>query len=381
MASDGNTGTGGTRLRKNRNRFVAITSDPETPMSSVRRPPAGISRTPTDRVATVAEWFLGQDSTRERFAWALRDSLDELLDGQRTGRWCYQHLKKTERTYLGTAVEINLTKEFEISDGQELDWRIAGVEIDCKFSKHFGGWEIPMEMYVCADHGDQSGSADHVALLLWMSDDDSEWAAGLVQIKDELLRFKKDGSRQYNRDNKRRLNDAGLEHVHWLWGGLQGDLPPNLLRHLDAETRGRILDHGSGQQRVNALFREVQRQLVTRATVMTVAQQDDSMKRARDARLPKQLGGEGFLVLGHQEADPYIARALGLPVPVKGEFVSCRIEPSTSPANRRVYLGDGWWQLAPSTPHEKPIPAPARDLYRRESRVRIENGPTPPSAG
>ena len=193
-------------------------------MSTKRRPPSEESSSPTPALTDLVRWFEEQPDGLERFAWVLRDSLDELLDGQRTRRWCYQQLKKTEKTHLGTKVELGLTIEFDISDGADLDWEIDGHDVDCKFSKDFGGWEIPMEMYLCDDH-EQSGTADHLALLVWMNDDDAQWAAGVVQISDDLLKFKTDDSgrrrRQYNRDNKRRLNDDGMDSTYWLWGGLQ----------------------------------------------------------------------------------------------------------------------------------------------------------------
>ena len=351
-----------------------MTDNPRSKMSSGRRPPSRLDASPGLEVAGLVRWFERQPNARERFAWVLRDSLDELLDGQRTGRWCYQHLMKTEKTYLGTAVEVNLTNEFEISEGVELDWNIDGREVDCKFSKDFGGWEIPMEMYLCSDHGEQSGAEDHLALLLWMNDDDSQWAAGIVQIRDELLRFKPGGFRQYNRDNKRRLNNYGIESICWLWGGLHLDLPENLLLQLSERQRNAILSHRSGQERVNTLFREVQHKIITRATVLTVAQQDDAMKRVRDSRLPLHLGDEGLMILGHQEADPHIASALGLPVPAKGEFVSCRVVPASEGVERRAWLGDAWWRLAEET--DAACPCPARGLYRRLDEHSIKFGPT-----
>ena len=342
-------------------------------MSSSRRPPTSQDASPEPQVVDLVRWFEQQPDAQERLAWVLRDSLDELLDGQRTGRWCYQHLRKTEKTYLGTAVEVNVANEFEIPDGVDLDWNIDGCEVDCKFSKDFGGWEIPMEMYLCSDHGEQSGRADHLALLLWMNDDDSQWAAGIVQIRDELLRFKPGGSRQYNRDNKRRLSDYGIESIYWLWGGLHQDLPENLLLQLSNPKRNSILSHRSGQERVSSLFREIQRKIITRATVLTVAQQDDAMKRARDARLPEHLGNEGILILGHQDADPHIASALDLPVPVKGEFVSCRVVRGSAKAERKAWLGEGWWRLAEES--DAISAGPARALYRKLDQGSIENGP------
>ena len=349
--------------------------DPKARMSTNRRPPKEQTSPPAPSLTGLVRWFEEQPDGRERFAWVLRDALDELLDGARTRRWCYQQLNKTEKTHLGTKVELGLLNEFNISEGTDLDWEIDGRDVDCKFSKDFGGWEIPMEMYLCADH-EQPGTADHLALLVWMSDDDAQWAAGVVQIRDDLLRFKTNDSgerrRQYNRDNKRRLNDDGMASAHWLWGGLQ-DLPPNLLRRTSQESRRKILLNTSGQERVNALLREIQGEIIDRLTMATVAQQKDPMKRARDARLVKNLGGEGFLILGHQGADPHIARGLGLPVPYKGELVSCRVAPAENGADRSVWLGKGWWRLADT--NEASEPSPDRDLYLKLSRQIIESGP------
>jgi hypothetical protein len=307
---------------------------------------------PSD-LAPIVRWFEDQPGARERFRWALRDSLDELLDGQRTGRWAYQHLSKTEKTYLGTAVEVNLTKEFDISNGDDLDWRIADVDVDCKFSRELGGWEIPMEMYLCLAHGERSGKADHPALVVWLNDDTSQWAAGLITITDERLKWKIDRQareplRAYNRDNKRRLADAAASGIYWLWGGTQADLPSNLLLHLPDDIRSRILSGHSGQARVDRLFRDVQERIIGRQTVLTVAQQDDAPKRARDARI--HLRRDGILVLGHQEMHPRIARALGLAVPVKGEWISVRVTPVEGVDSRPSFrYADLSWARANAT--------------------------------
>ena len=362
------------RLRKNRNRFTVLPA-PESPMSrsTVRHVATGELNPDVEH---LAGWFLGQESARERFSWALRDSLDELLDGQRTGRWCYQHLTKTEKTYLGTAIEINLGREFDLDEGNVLDWRINGEDIDCKFSKDLGGWEIPMEMYQCLDHDAQSGQDDHVALLVWMDDDGGRWAAGLLRIADSLLRFRKDGSRAYNRDNKRKLNDKGFGEISWLWGGIQEDLPQNLLLHLEPEVRDAVFDEAkSGQERVNTLLRMVTSRLISRATILAVAQQDDPLKRVRQARQVGSLGHEGYIVLGHQEADPIIAELLGLPVPLKGEFVSIRVAPVGETDERpKVFLADRWWAVASSD--DDCVTAPPRQSFRGHGRETLTNGPS-----
>ncbi|WP_405919554.1 NaeI family type II restriction endonuclease [Streptomyces longwoodensis] len=348
-----------------------IWDPPSEPMSRMPREwriQPGLEQEISDDIAPFVTWFCSQPEARERFRWALRDSLDEVLDGQRTGRWAYQHLTKTEKTYLGTAIEVNLTKEFAIGNGVDLDWSIAGVDIDCKFSKDFGGWEIPMEMYLCADHGERSGRANHPAVLTWVDDDTSQWAVGIVRITDERLRWKKGGSvRAYNRDNKRKLAESAKSDVYWLWGGLQTDLPTNLLLHLNTEARKRIFTASlkgrasSGQQRVNQLFREVQNRLIGRQTVLTVGQQDDAPKRARDAR--RDLRPDGIVVLGHQGSHPHVARALGLPVPTKGEWISTQLVPVSSDDERPKFSLDGqFWARARRTEPSDTAPVPAPDL-------------------
>lgn len=190
------------------------------------------SKAPAPPLAGLVDWFEDEDEGCDHFAWVLRESLDEILDSWRTGRWCYQQLRKAEKRAVGERMAVNLTHEYSISDGDELHWSIDGIEANCMFSVDFGGWEIPMEMYLCDDHGELSGTADHMALLVWMNDEDAQWAAGVVQVRDDLLGFLADDSgqprRQYGRNNRRQLSDDGISNVHWLWGGKQ-TLPPNPL--------------------------------------------------------------------------------------------------------------------------------------------------------
>lgn len=329
-----------------------------------------LHQAPPRELRELAAWFEKEPDTRDRFRWALRDSLDELLDGQRTGRWAYQHLSKTEKTYLGTAVEVNLTKEFDLADGDDLDWKIAGRDVDCKFSKDVGGWEIPMEMYLCADHGARQGKADHPALLTWFDDTTNRWIAGLVTASDDRLWWRREketgvAQRGYNRDNKRRLMPDVLPEVYWLWDGLQVDLPRNLLLHMDPAMRSRVLSARlSGQKRVDQLFYEVQGQIVGRQVVNTVGQQDDAPKRVRDAR--KALRKDGIVILGHQDAHPMIAARLGLPAPVKGEWIAARIVSVPETDTRRfVELYGQRWAIARHDEPTSPVTIDYRYVHAR----------------
>jgi hypothetical protein len=271
----------------------------------------------------------------------LRDTIDQLLDGERTGRWDWVTLHKTEKTHMGTLVEINLHKEFEFADGSAMDYEIAGSEVDCKFSQTVGGWEIPPE------------AVGHICLVLSANDDAATWSAGLVRIVEGDLR----GG---NRDGKRRLTEVGESRITWLFE--QERLPENLFLTLNDDTRERIFTAQtgnrptSGQARLKELFRLVQQQIVRRAVVTTVAMQDDSMKRARDCRLWEHLGKEGFLILGHLEQDPNVAEALGLPRPEKGQFVSVRVHPANPGDSPVAEIGGRSWRIARSD--DPPVDAP-----------------------
>src|SRR6476620_7983978 len=88
-----------------------------------------------DELRGVAAEIRTLDPDGTRTAQVLRATLDQLYDGQRTGRYRWDQLHKTEKTHCGTLVEINLHREFDFADGATLDYRIAGVDVDCKYSQ------------------------------------------------------------------------------------------------------------------------------------------------------------------------------------------------------------------------------------------------------
>jgi hypothetical protein len=285
------------------------------------------------------------DPTGAQVARVLRDTLDQIYDGQHTGRWNYNQLLKTEKTHVGTLVEINLHRQFAFADGATTDYRIADVEVDCKYSMNYGGWELPPE------------AIDHICLLITANDQRSSWAAGLIRIRTSFLRA---GS---NRDAKRQLSVSSHVHIRKLWPDHQR-LAENLFLNLNADLRDRIFNaqairgNQHGQARTNELFRLVQRRIIRRAELATVAQQDDFMKRARgNGGARTLLRPEGLLVLGHQDNDPLVAAALGLPVPKKGEFVSGRVVSARTDRDDPIAMIDGKrWALA--RPGDPVVPAP-----------------------
>jgi hypothetical protein len=77
----------------------------------------------------LANAFRALDPDGKRTAKVLRETIDQLYDGQRTGRYRWDQLYKTEKTHCGTLVEINLQREFRFEDGVILDYSIVDLEV------------------------------------------------------------------------------------------------------------------------------------------------------------------------------------------------------------------------------------------------------------
>jgi hypothetical protein len=288
----------------------------------------------------VRDWLLHRDPDGARFGAVLRESLDQVLDGPRTGRFRYADLHKTEKTHIGTIVEINIAKEFELLDGDVTDYRVDGIQVDCKYSMSKGQWAIPIE------------AITHLMLLVWADDEASRWSVGLWRVDSRHLNAGE------NRDSKKTIAKAGRSQIAWLWD--EAPLDENLLLHLDPPTLEAIFSHTgkrSGQERVNELFRRVQHRIVRREVVLTVAQQKDAPRRARMAREPRYLGREGIVVLGHYAWDVDVATALDLPVPKSGEWLSTRLCPVPVGSERPSFFAAGQrWAVA--TVDDSVVPAP-----------------------
>ncbi|WP_420435747.1 NaeI family type II restriction endonuclease [Candidatus Poriferisodalis sp.] len=292
---------------------------------------------PDEELTAVAVSLRGVDPGGSRTASVLRQTLDQLYDGVRTGRYRWDQLQKTEKTHCGTLVEINMQREFGFKDGKKLDFNIAGFEVDCKYSQDDGRWMIPPEA-----HGE-------ICMVLWANDNESAWKMGVVRALPQLL------SGGMNRDSKTTLNAAGREAVCWIFR--HGRLAENTLLHLPEDTVDQIMGSNSGAERVRRLFLLVQQRPIRREIVATVAQQVDYMKRVRDNGGARgTLKPEGIIIPGHYSTHQAIAAALNVPVPGKGEFVSVRVCPA-QPGDAHVAEIDGsLWRVAADD--DSVVPAP-----------------------
>lgn len=292
--------------------------------------------------------FQAVDPSGERVAKVIRQTFDQLYDGQRTGRYRWDQLYKTEKTHCGTLIEINLRREFTdiIEDGSTLDYRIRGHEIDCKYSQQVGGWMLPPECF------------GQLLLVASADDLDGVLRIGVVRASDS------NRSTGANRDRKSTLNTRGRKQISWIHVGLP--LPPNVLLQLDNATISAIMQLPNGQARINELLRRVTERRIGRNTIATVAQQDDYMKRIRgNGGARSHLRNDGYLIPGgdytsHQR----VATALGLEAPGHGEVVSVRVVPTEPGSAWSVELDGAWWRKA--RPDEVvTVPAPYLPAIRK----------------
>jgi hypothetical protein len=220
----------------------------------------------------VIQYLANLKDFQERVAALLRRAFDEVIDGDRTGRWAVEDLKKTEKTYIGTKVEILFRHEFKLSKGK-LDLLIDGHDVDVKFSLD-GGWMIAGE------------NVGQVCLLPEADEQRSRFSVGVVRAGLDILGAP-------NRDQKRCILRSKRNQIHWIVNNQP--YSKNLLLHLSPQIRERILSRKYGQRRVNELLRLVQKQVIPRSAICTLGQQKDPMRRLRSAK--RQLAAENISVI------------------------------------------------------------------------------------
>jgi hypothetical protein len=242
---------------------------------------------------------------REKFAEVipamLRQAIDEVIDTARSKRFTLAELEKTEKTYLGTKIEILLRNELDVGRGTHMDLMIDGVEVDVK-NTIGSAWTIPNE------------AIGHVCILISTDEIKSLCSFGLIVIRPEILNLGR------NRDGKTTIKKADLVNVHWM---LRNEpYPSNFWLDLDPEVRRKIVTPRGGTDRVAMLFRLCQGIPISRKIIVALGQQDDPMRRIRrngGARDP--LGPEGIAVLSGKTQKRKIAE-LGLPYCRPDQFVS-----------------------------------------------------------
>lgn len=271
----------------------------------------------------VRAWLLAHPERKneglgleEIFSRAVRQAIDEVIDGARTGRYRYEALESQEKSYIGTRIEIVVRTELGLEPEGKLDTVIAGHEVDFKWSAK-GRWMIPRE------------AVGELCLVLCGDEAGGTFSVGLLRCTED--RF----TAVPNQDIKRTISAEGRKHVTWLIE--DGRLPVSFLATVDAETREAVLAQPAGQARVREFFTRVTRRPVPREVIPTLAVQEDPMRRIRKDRGGASLGGV-VILSGHYKARREAAEYLGYTLS-KRDYVSVPIEELDSlPAELRDRL-------------------------------------------
>ena len=234
------------------------------------------------------------------FARAVRQAIDEVIDGARTGRYRYAELETQEKTYIGTRIEIVVRTELGLAREGKLDTVIEGNEVDFKWSAR-ASWMIPRE------------AVGQLCIVLCGDEEGGTFSVGLVRCTDKHL------NPGANQDAKRTLSSVGKGSIRWLVR--DGKLPVSFLAGLDRKTREAILAAPAGQARVREFFTQVTRVPVPREVIPTLAVQEDPMRRIRQDGQKGHLSGMKVLS-GHFDVSRRAAQLLGYGPLTKRDYLS-----------------------------------------------------------
>src|SRR5208337_863907 len=209
--------------------------------------------------SALAKQARGLERLKEELPALIRAAIDEVIDTPRTGRVHARELEKTEKTYIGTKVEILVRNFFRLPKGI-LDLTIDGLDVDVKNTLG-ETWMIPRE-------------AVGKPCILVASDEVKHtcFFGILVAHLDNL-------TAGLNQDQKRSVSAVGFANIHWIL--IDEPYPPSFWSALGEGKTHAIMRGKSGNERIEALFREAQGVPVHRDVVQAVAQQKDYMKRLR----------------------------------------------------------------------------------------------------
>jgi hypothetical protein len=244
----------------------------------------------------------GEGELAAKFPAMLRRCIDDVIMTPKTGRRSYDELEKTEKTYIGTRVEIELRAMLDLPKGK-LDTLILEQDVDIKNTMG-SNWMIPTE------------AVDYPCILVAADEKRAVCYLGIIVARLEYM------TAGDNKDSKKTISAQAFANIFWLLK--EQPYPPNFWRTVPPDVVERIFAGKSGNKRVIALFREVQKTPITRDVIEAVALQRDFMRRIRSDNgkgTRDYLAREGILLLSG-DYDAALIKELGLPHCSGSEFVS-----------------------------------------------------------
>ncbi len=259
----------------------------------------------------------GLKALRSNFPDLIRRANDEVIDTPRTGRRSLSETEKTEKTYLGTKIEI-LIRDYLVLPKGKLDLNIDGLDVDVK-NTTASNWMIPDE------------NINKPCLLIASDEQSFLCYFGIIVAKLEYL------TAGQNRDSKRSISASGKENIYWILNG--ESYPRNFWSDIEKDIAFKITDSSiGGTQRLYLLFKHITRKPISRYTIEGVARQKDFMKRLRrNGGARDKLSREGIALLSGTSHISTIAK-LDLPDCARDEFISIRPENSEE---ERILRNDG----------------------------------------
>jgi len=233
----------------------------------------------------------------------IRRAIDEVIDAPRTRRLVLSECEKTEKTYLGTKIEILFRDAIGQPKGTSLDLNLDGIDTDIKHSIGTA-WMIPKE------------AVNKPCVLITENEATAKFSLGLVVCRPENL------TAGGNRDQKLQVSASGRNSISWLAKDMP--YPRNIWQGFDPNLMSLILSHRGGAARVAELFRHLQLTPVPRSAIPAIASQLDPLKRVRaNGGARDILRPEGIAILWGRNDRSLIA-ALGLGQILSDEFISIR---------------------------------------------------------
>lgn len=242
----------------------------------------------------------GRDRIRAKVPQLIRRAIDEVIDAPRTGRLLLEQTEKTEKTYIGTKIEILIRDFFGLPKGM-LDLTIEDMDVDIKNTVG-ANWMIPTE------------AVGKPCILIASNEKTAICQLGLVVCRPEYL------TKGLNKDQKLSIAKGNFQHILWIL--LNHPYPANFWENTDQQTALHIMGGMSGNERLVRLFKSFPSTPVHRDIIQTVARQKDYMKRIRkNGGARDELANQGIFILSGSR-DTTLIKSLGLDRIGRDEFIA-----------------------------------------------------------
>jgi hypothetical protein len=233
----------------------------------------------------------------------IRRAIDEVIDAPRTKRFILSECEKTEKTYLGTKIEILFRDAVGQPKGEYLDLDLGGIDTDIKHSIGTA-WMIPRE------------ALGKPCVLITENELTARFSLGLIVCNPENL------TAGGNRDQKLQVSAHGRSQALWIAHDMS--YPRNIWQGFDPDLLALINSHNGGARRVAELFRNIQNTPIPRSAIPAIAPQLDPLKRVRaNGGARDILRSEGIAILWGKK-DRHIIAELNLGPVLSDEFISIR---------------------------------------------------------